>query len=133
MKKILLLLLLSIAFLGCKKEESAEASSSNDVKYEWTSETSSNFTDYWTENAITPITKEFSGKSWSTSFKANPGPMGLYFYIHALHLSDIPNTMIKGSIKGTIKILIGGKVVKSQDIALDDKTYSVGLQHFKAN
>ena len=79
----------------------------------------------WMENAVSPITEEFTGKSWSKSFKTDAGQNLLYFSIYLLN-QDI-------TVNGTIKIYIGGKVVKTQAVTLNSQNFYVALQYFKPN
>lgn len=130
MKKFLLLLLsLTVFQFSYKKDDAAQSNSSNDVKYEWTSETSSKFSAAWTENAVSPIMEEFTGKSWSKSFKSDAGQNLLNFSISSLSVVENPNT----TVKGTIKIYVGGKEVKTQAVTLNSQIFYVMLTYYKPN
>lgn len=130
MKNILLLVLLSITFLGCKKDEGASGGSSRDVKYEWTSETSETVNILYIENAISGISESYTGKAWSKAFAMDSQPGMLFLSISANELLYEQSSRV---INGNVKIYIGGKVVKSQDVRFNSQNFYVMLQMVKPN
>jgi hypothetical protein len=128
MKNFLIVVLISISFFGCKKDAGGKPGLSNNVKYEWNSETTGVFTAAWSEEGNPPATAEFTGKTWSRSFTINPGPKHLLFSIRATDFVIGGN----GPIIGIIKIYVGGKLVQSREVTLLPGNDSVILNYFKA-